>query len=328
MKYRSKRHGKRHPWMNAVLSVVIVLLAGFLCWLLTHQPQPQRDVEEQSQAIRTSVLYNGVAYKYNTNLTNILFLGIDKEENITELHLPSDSGQCDFLAVLSLNKETREARILQINRNTMTNLDFYDMFGNYSRSMDGQIALQYAFNIGGSSSCWATKKTVQELLMGVPMDAVLAMDISSVPLINDLLGGITVTMRRDYTYIDPAFAAGEKVQLKGTQAEQFVRYRDITQFNSIEDRMSRQMDYLTGLIAVITQYSGSQLYSLMEPYLETVIVTDMTAELAKSLPSYRYITDDIACLPGEEIMGETYEEFILDEAGVRQLVLKLFYVEK
>ena len=324
MKYRSTRSAL----VNVVLAVVIVLLIGILFWLFIRQRQPSQNVEEQSQAIHTSVRYDGVTYRYNTELTNILFLGIDKEEDITQLHLPSDSGQCDFLALLSLNKEAKEARILQINRNTMTELDFYDMFGNYSTSMDGQIALQYAYNIGGSSSCWAVKKTVREMLMGIPIEAVLAMDISSVPLINDRLGGVTVTIEQDYTYIDPAFVKGEQVLLKGEQAESFVRYRDIMEFNSIEDRMSRQMEYLIGLIEVVSEYSGTQLYELMEPYLETVIVTDMTADLAKSLPSYHYLTDEIAALPGEEVMGEYYEEFILDEDGVRKLILSMFYVEE
>ena len=324
MKYRSTRSAL----VNVVLAVVIVLLIGILFWLFIRQRQPSQNVEEQSQAIHTSVRYDGATYRYNTELINILFLGIDKEEDISQLHLPSDSGQCDFLALLSLNKEAKEARILQINRNTMTELDFYDMFGNYSTSMDGQIALQYAYNIGGSSSCWAVKKTVREMLMGIPIEAVLAMDISSVPLINDLLGGVTVTIEQDYTYIDPAFIKGEQVLLKGEQAESFVRYRDIMEFNSIEDRMSRQMEYLIGLIEVVSEYSGTQLYELMEPYLETVIVTDMTADLAKSLPSYHYLTDEIAALPGEEVMGEYYEEFILDEDGVRKLILSMFYVEE
>lgn len=324
MKYRSTRSAL----VNVVLAVVIVLLIGILFWLFIRQRQPSQNVEEQSQAIHTSVRYDGATYRYNTELINILFLGIDKEEDISQLHLPSDSGQCDFLALLSLNKEAKEARILQINRNTMTELDFYDMFGNYSTSMDGQIALQYAYNIGGSSSCWAVKKTVREMLMGIPIEAVLAMDISSVPLINDLLGGVTVTIEQDYTYIDPAFVKGEQVLLKGEQAESFVRYRDIMEFNSIEDRMSRQMEYLIGLIEVVSEYSGTQLYELMEPYLETVIVTDMTADLAKSLPSYHYLTDEIAALPGEEVMGEYYEEFILDEDGVRKLILSMFYVEE
>lgn len=324
MKYRSTRSAL----VNVVLAVVIVLLTGILFWLFIRQRQPSQNVEEQSQAIHTSVRYDGATYRYNTELINILFLGIDKEEDISQLHLPSDSGQCDFLALLSLNKEAKEARILQINRNTMTELDFYDMFGNYSTSMDGQIALQYAYNIGGSSSCWAVKKTVREMLMGIPIEAVLAMDISSVPLINDLLGGVTVTIEQDYTYIDPAFVKGEQVLLKGEQAESFVRYRDIMEFNSIEDRMSRQMEYLIGLIEVVSEYSGTQLYELMEPYLETVIVTDMTADLAKSLPSYHYLTDEIAALPGEEVMGEYYEEFILDEDGVRKLILSMFYVEE
>lgn len=317
---------KRRFWMNVGYAVVIVLLLGILCWLFVRQEQPPRKIQNPSQSGYAGVEYGAAKYRYNTDLTNILFLGIDKEQDITHLHLPSQSGQCDFLALLSLNQRTKEARILQINRNTVTELDFYDMFGNYSKSLDGQIALQYAYHIGGSGSCWAVKKTVREMLLDIPIEAVLAMDISGVPVINDLLGGITVTMKRDYTHIDSAFVGGAQVRLTGAQAERFVRYRDITQFNSVEDRMSRQMDYLLGLMEVAGTYPGSQLFALMEPYWQTLIVTDMTEELAKSLPSYRYLTEDILSLPGQERMGETYEEFILDEEALREMVFAVFYV--
>ena len=76
----------------------------------------------------------------------------------------------------------------------MTDIDVYDFSGNYLKSMTGQLALQYAYNIGGQSSCWATKKTVSELLYGLEIDAYFSMNMGSIAEINDALGGVDVTI--------------------------------------------------------------------------------------------------------------------------------------
>lgn len=111
---------------------------------------------------RFTITSNGTERNiYNTALTNILFLGIDTEDPIENTYAPGDAGQADCIMLLSLNDETQEATIIQINRNTMTALDVYDRSGNYLKTLDGQLCLQYAYSIGGTSSSWAMKKNGQ-----------------------------------------------------------------------------------------------------------------------------------------------------------------------
>ena len=76
--------------------------------------------------------------------------------------MPGDAGQADCIMLLSLDKETKEGRILQINRNTMTQIDTYDSTGSAFGTVNAQLATQYAYCIGGSRSCWATEKTVKK----------------------------------------------------------------------------------------------------------------------------------------------------------------------
>ena len=287
------------------------------------------ETEAVSQAVSSyDVEWNGKYYKYNSSLTNVLFLGVDKSDLIeTTYERAGDAGQSDCIILLSLDEETETGTILQINRNAMTELDVYDDSGNYLESLEGQITLQYAYSIGGSRSCYAAKKTIQEMLYGLQIDAYLALDVSGVPEINDALGGVTVTCSYDYTDVDASYTEGSVIDLEGEAAQTFVQYRDTDVFNSVEDRMHRQVDYVTGMISSMNQSSGSSLYDILEPYFDTYIITDMQAEEMNALKNYEYLTDDVLYLPGETEMGRKYEEFYIDEEELQDLIIQTYYTE-
>ena len=161
-----KKESKRH-----ILSTVAVILAAVaavtVLFVLHHKQQQEkaRQPEESiSQAEDNTIEWNGKRYTYNNNLINILFLGIDHANDIDTSYMPGDAGQADCIMLLSLDKETKEGRILQINRNTMTQIDTYDSNGSAFGTVNAQLATQYAYCIGGSRSCWATEKTVKKLL--------------------------------------------------------------------------------------------------------------------------------------------------------------------
>ena len=271
--------------------------------------------------------WKGKSYTYNRNLDNILFLGIDRTDDLSREDLPGTAGQADCIMILSLDNETKEGRILQINRNTMTQIDIYDRFGNYVNHINGQINLQYAYSIGGSSSCWATKKTVSELLFGLEIDGYFALNLEGLGKVNDAIGGVDVTMREDYTLLNPEFIKGKTVHLDGTQAERFVRYRDIEQFNSVQGRMERQADYVAALVKRAKALGGSHIYDVLKPFLDTDIITDLDADRMNALRNYTYLTDDVKYIPGEMKQGDTYEEFYPDEDALQDLIIEMFYVE-
>lgn len=158
-----KKESKRH-----ILSTVAIILAAVaavtVLFVLHHKQQQEkaRQPEESiSQAEDNTIEWNGKRYTYNNNLINILFLGIDHANDIDTSYMPGDAGQADCIMLLSLDKETKEGRILQINRNTMTQIDTYDSTGSAFGTVNAQLATQYAYCIGGSRSCWATEKTVK-----------------------------------------------------------------------------------------------------------------------------------------------------------------------
>lgn len=324
-----KKESKRH-----ILSTVAVILAAVaavtVLFVLHHkqqQEQARQPEESVSQAEDNTIEWNGKRYTYNNNLINILFLGIDHANDIDTSYMPGDAGQADCIMLLSLDKETKEGRILQINRNTMTQIDTYDSTGSAFGTVNAQLATQYAYCIGGSRSCWATEKTVKKLLYNLPISGYFALSVDGIPEINDALGGVTVEMTEEDAAINPAFEAGKELCLKGADAENYVRYRDTNVFNSNEGRMQRQVKYVTALIKNARSHGGSALYNLISPFLDKYIETDLDGDQIDALSSYTYLTDEVAYLPGETVMGEEFEEFHPDEESLQEQIIRTYYKE-
>lgn len=324
-----EKESKRH-----ILSTVVVILAAvaavIVLFVLHHRQQQQqvRQPEESvSQAEDNTIEWNGKTYTYNNNLVNILFLGIDQANDIDTSYMPGDAGQADCIMLLSLDKETKEGRILQINRNTMTQIDTYDSNGSAFGTVNAQLATQYAYCIGGSRSCWATEKTVRELLYNLPINGYFTLSVDGISEINDALGGVTVEMTEEDAAINPEFEAGKEVCLKGADAETYVRYRDTNVFNSNEARMQRQVKYVTALIEKARSHGGSALYNIISPFLDKYIVTDLDGEQIDALSSYTYLTDEVQYLPGETVMGDKFEEFHVDEEALQEQLIRTYYKE-
>lgn len=315
---------------KVLLLILLILACLALAWGLKHifaEPEAEWD-DDQSQMDINQITYEGKKYSYNTNLMNILFLGVDNTDMLTEDHLPGETGQSDCIMILTLDKEKKEGRILQIPRDTMTEVDLYDAGGNYSATVTEQIATQYAYSIGGKSSCFATKRTVSELLYELPIDGYLAMEYSSIAIVNDAVGGVTITVPQDYTMIDPAFEKGATLKLTGEQAHDYVRWRDTNASFSNNDRMERQVQYIPALINAIRSYVGEdgdyykKLYSLVEKYM----LTDLGEEEINGLAEYELITSDVKYLPGEGKKGEKYEEFYVNEKKLQKMLIETFYI--
>lgn len=291
------------------------------------------DVEENpnvSQDLTKTLEVDGQVYEYNKNLMNILFLGIDKDDVIEEQVNPHSAGQSDCIMILSLNKETKEGRILQIPRDTMTEVDMYDKNGNYYNSAVRQITLQFAFALGGEDSCWAVKKTVSELLYDLPIDGYFAIDMAGVAMITDAIGGIKITIPEDYTHIDEAFVKGETIVLDGAQAEKYVRYRGMDKMFSNNDRMERQTQFIPALVDALKQKAGSNgnYVDMLLPVVGEYMITDLREDQLNDMADYDLDMAEIQTLPGEGKMGDVHEEFHVDQEKLLKNMAEMFYILK
>ena len=191
-------------------------------------------------------------------------------------------------------------------------------------SEPGQIALQYAYGDGEEESCRLTAGKVSELLYGVSVDSYLSLTMEGMVKAADAIGGVTMTVPEDYTWIDPAFSKGATLTMNGEMVEKYVRSRDTDVLDSNVQRMERQSQFMGALIEKLQSVKETSnylsLYQQMEPYM----VTNMTADEMKSLSEYDIDTNTLD-VPGEVILKDGHAQFNVDNEALRKIILKTFY---
>ena len=140
--------------------------------------------------------------------------------------------------------------VLQINRDTITDVKFYSKKGAYYGTRRMQVCLSHAYGdtqeVNNRNAIWA----VENLLGiagekdGAQIDWYLSMDITGIDRLNDLLGGVTVPINDDFSYYDPTMIQGTTMTLNGAQAQIYCRQRYYIGMQSNEARMERQHIYM------------------------------------------------------------------------------------
>ena len=314
----------------AILAIVcVILLCGVGYTILNGKNKDEtRDVPASStddaEKSSDTIVVDGREYRLNTNIQTVLFMGIDKNAKGDMGDRAGENGQSDSLNLLIVDRETKKAQILQISRDSMVDIDIYSASGEKMISEPGQIALQYAYGDGEEESCRLTAGKVSELLYGVNVDSYLSLTMEGMVKAADAIGGVTMTVPEDYTWIDPAFSKGATLTMDGEMVEKYVRSRDTEVLDSNVQRMERQSQFMGALIEKLQNVKETSnylsLYQQMEPYM----VTNMTADEMKSLSEYDIDTNTLE-VPGEVILKDGHAQFIIDNEALRKIILKTFY---
>ena len=161
-----------------------------------------------------TVTWQGKTYKYNQNLSNYLLLGVDKRTPAETRVGKADAGQADALFLLSLNRKTKEMTLISIPRDTMTDVESFDLEGKSLGKSKDHISLSYGYGDGGAESCKLTQEAVSNLFYGLPIQGYLAMNLDGIPELTKSVGGLTVTVpNNSLEYEYPEFAEGAEVTL-------------------------------------------------------------------------------------------------------------------
>ena len=277
---------------------------------------------------REITYYNGTAYAKREDLETVLLLGVDKFEGETpEGYL--NNQQADFLLLLVMDKENETCTPIQLNRDTMTQIQILGVTGEPAGTFTGQLALAHTYGSGEEDSCENTVLAVENLLYGVGIDHYVSLTMDGVALLNDLVGGVTVEVLDDFSGIDDSLVQGETVTLQGQQALTYVRSRGGLEDSSNLHRMERQRQYLSALQqqlkAAVQQEDGFTLDALLQlnEYMVSDCTVDQLSDLGDSLAAYQ--VSDILTTPGDAQEGEVFMEFTVDEAALQQLVMDVFY---
>lgn len=278
------------------------------------------------------VRYNGQVYDYNEDIITFLIMGIDKDDEVVQkMDGGVYGGQADALFLMVLNPHDQSIKIIGINRNTMTDVDMYDEYGRYQNTVISQIALQHGFGDGMEQSCLYQVKAVSNLFYQLPIHGYAAINMSAIPVLNDQVGGVDVTVLEDLTQFDKSLKEGARVHLEGKTAFYYVKGRDTNVFASNDSRLLRQKQYLTAFIDTARSMTRDdpnaavELFSSITNMMVTNITADEISYLAPSISSYSFDQNDIKVIEGQTIKNGEYEEFYIDEDDLYKTIIDIFY---
>ena len=277
-----------------------------------------------------TVYYNGMPYAPNTALTNVLIMGSDDYET-TETGASRNNSQADFLLLAVFNDEDETCTLLQINRDTMTDVTVLGALGDNIGLRTEQIALAHTYGKGLEDSCENTVDAVSRLLYGINIENYISLTMGGISVLNDLVGGVTVTIENDFTGVDDTLIQGEEVTLLGEHAMTFVRARmEMTDDATNIARMARQRTYMAALTeklrAAVREDATFVIAAAAE--LSDYLVSDCDiyelSAYGQQLTSYTL--SEIVTPEGESKMGEKFMEFYADDGALQKLVIDLFYL--
>lgn len=278
------------------------------------------------------VRYGGEVYDYNEDITTLLIMGIDKnDETVKEVQEGTDGGQADALFLLVLNPDDESIKIIGINRNTMTDVDVYDDYGRYLTTVKAQVCTQHGFGNGMEESCEYQVKAVSKLFYQLPIHGYAAINMSAIPIINDMVGGVDVTVLEDMTKWDKTLVKGEQVHLEGMTAFHYVKSRDITKYGSSDRRFERQRQYLNSFIKAAREASYENPNTAIDIFTEisNKMVTDISADeisyLAPEMIDYSFDATDFMMIDGTTQKTGEFEEFYMDEDDLYSTIIDVFY---
>ena len=353
---RKKKIKKRKTVLGILVRILIALIVLFIAGIgglvflrargqktMTHDAEKVKlsmekentpdDVEEIEDDGKT-ITYKGEKYRWNDNISTILFLGSDRtvEQQQERESVIGINGQADTILLGIIDNTNKKISFININRDTMTNVSQYTPDGDYAGDKQMQICLAYSYGKDNEESCEMMASTVSNFLYGIPIDSYARISYDAVPMLNDSVGGVTVKVIEDMTEFNPAFVKGETVTLVGKQALQYIRERNLYMLESNELRVARQKQYFYAFMhrtidatrADLTLPIG--LYNNAKPYMTTSITPSQVTYLTSNVLEYGVSDDAIHSVTGNAIDGANgLVEYHADDVKLYELILNTFY---
>lgn len=283
----------------------------------------------QEKQSHEDLTYQGTVYTPKEQTAAYLFMGIDVSGPVVSRPGNYNGGQADaqFLLVVDDAKETWQ--LLRLNRDSMVDVPVLGLKGEVVGYEHQQLALAHAYGDGTEMSCMNVVNTVSELLGGQEIEGYASLNMDGIAVLNDAVGGVTVTILSDFTAVDPTLVEGKTVTLTGEQAMTFVRSRANVDDQTNLARMERQMQYLEAMkpqFLALEDADVIRLYDALSDYLVTDLGSKNFLELAEKLQTYQELP--VLVIEGESTIQDGHVAYILNEESIQQVMLELFYQKK
>ncbi|SEP73484.1 transcriptional attenuator, LytR family [Lachnospiraceae bacterium RM5] len=348
--HKSHKHKKKMTWKKRLLIVLCVIASLFLAMalfvfilvskgkksLFDRGKNPNLTLQSDDSVNKTSdwhddwISHNGKVYEYKENVLTFYIMGIDKktDSDISSINM----GQCDANFLVVLDTDSKKMSVLCVNRDSMIDLDVYDLGGSYVETKQGQLALQHAYGRTPEESAEHQIDAISDLFYGIPINGYVALDLDSIAVLNDAVGGVTVTCNEDLTFNNPKLYEGARLTLSGSDAYDYLQDRTKT-YEGARRRLARQKAYIDAYVPMVKNSIKSDLtwvvdtYNVVKPYMNTNLSIDEVSYLASIAKDYSFDVNNIENIEGETKQGERFEEFYVDKDNLEETILKIFYKE-
>lgn len=324
MNMKSNSKVKKKLLIAAVAVLAIVVAVILVCAAYLHAGRSSLIGQRSRDA---EMLYEGHSYMYDEDNINILCIGVDARGEADTV------GQGDALILVTLNVRDKTIRCLNINRDTLAPVKVFGVAGKYITTQNLQAALAFSYGSDVADGAELTEYTVSELLDGLPIHAYVTLDFDGISKMNELVGGVTVKAMEDLDRAD--IRQGETVTLSGEQAVYYVTERN----SASEDigtnaaRMDRQKQYMCAWCGLLKEKLKRNplkiwdMYEQMSGYISTDISRTGMLYLAWKFAGAEFTDDGMYEFPGSYERENYYDEYIVDDAALKEQLVEMFYRE-
>lgn len=345
-KHRGNSKKKKKSVFSRIIIIIVAvlfflaILGGGAVLIMHRRGKNEINKKKENVTIQTidnavsydesgkTVEYKGQKYIYNEDILTFAFLGIDdKSFGVTTTDKYGKAGQADTIMVFAYDTKKGNVSIITIPRDSMTDVDVYSESGNFARTEKMQICLSFAYGNGKESSCENVIKSIERVLLGVPINSYFSLRTRGVDALNSAVGGIELVSLETFG----PFVKGQKVHLTGDMARNYCVSRDSTKIDSDSFRRERQMQYIKAYASKVMELAKNdigivtKLYNTAKQYTVTDISLSSAIYVASELLSSSAEIDKITSLKGEYINADTYPQYILNEEYLYETILEIFY---
>lgn len=277
---------KRKILILILIAAMLIAIFGLVMHLIEKHGENDEqfgDTGEWGETGNEIILdFPEAAYATTDSISSYLLIGTDAGgEDMGE----GFNGElADFLTLLVVDSTTEKYAFVQIDRNTMTDVEVLDASGESKGPAYEQICISHWYGPDAEARNENTVKAVSDLMGGFPIDGYYTLHMGDIGLVNDAIGGVTVDIQTDMTDVDPEFKQGARVLLDNEQAEKFIRARMNTGSGTNKERMSRQYQYMTSaynMVMMQLRENPEYVNDLYDQLHDVVESSDKSAPLGK-----------------------------------------------
>ena len=336
---RQSRGSKRRILITILIGVLLIVAFGFGLYMIEKhgildvQFGDHGDWGEDDEELLITI--DDVEYTSKDDVDTYLVIGTDAGG---EDKGKAYSGElADFLTLLIVDNTTEKHGFINIDRNTMVDVQILDDEGEFSDFYNEQICLSRWYGIDDEQRNMNTLAAVSALFGYMDVDNYYAINMKDMDAVNNAIGGVTVSIDTDMTSIDKAFVKGKSVHLTDDQAEKFVRARMSVGEGTNKERMSRQTQYMRsaynqvmGQLRENPEYIND-MYNQLRDKIQSGETESSVSVLANQLVQYESL--GILDIDGKTKIGDTqgdgkeHEEFYADNDSIIEILSSIIDLE-